>query len=161
MVRIDGRIQKAGPKGATLHGLSRLEGLSISRTRYYLALIRKLREKQGVKVERLGKRFYYVKVAEPERPKQLRPERGDVELRGYWNYKSPDYESRNLNIDSVAVVPNNPNAILAAKARIQELVRHKLGARIASMLHFGISEAQPESRNHFLYRRGGGEWLEL
>jgi|SRR5208337_103968 len=161
-IRIDGRIQKAGPKGITIRRLARLERISTGRIRFYLRLIRKSREKQGVKVERLGKRFFYVKLAEPERPKQLVPQRGDVELRAYWNYDSPNYAGHDIDIDCVVVVPNSPNAIVAARERVKGMVRNRLSEKIASKLHFGVSEATPQSSNHFLWRRGSGDqWHEL
>jgi hypothetical protein len=149
-------------QGLTVTELARRERISKARVRYYLRLIRRVQRKQSVKIERLGNKFYYVPPQPPpERPRQLIPQRGDAELRGYWNYASPKYSSGNLNVDCVEVVPNIPNAILAGKARIEAPVRHRLGEKVASMLHYGVWPATPESRNHFLYRRGGGEWLDL
>lgn len=161
--RIYSRIYDERRKGISIKQIARRERISTSRVYYYVRLIRRLQRKQGVKIERLGKKFYYVPPElPPERPGQLVPQRGDVELRGYWNYTSPDYESRNLNIDCVVVVPNTPIAIIAARERIKQLVSYGFGGKVASMLHFGVSEVTPESRNHFYYRRGeGDQWLEF
>jgi hypothetical protein len=57
----------------------------------------------------------------------------------------------------VIVTHRNQPAILTAKSQIEKLVTVKFGAKLAAMLHYGISEVTPNSANHFLYRHGEGE----
>jgi hypothetical protein len=90
-----------------------------------------------------------------------RPVQRIVELRGYLNYSSSLHTSSNIEIDCVVLVPNDSTAILAGKGRIEDKVEAHLGEKLASMLHFGVSRATPESANHFLYRRQGGDWVEF
>ena len=121
-----------------------------------------IQRKQRVKIERLGRKFYYVPPEPPpERPRELKPQKGDAEFHYYLNYKSP-YSVRNLNVDGVEVIPDNSNAILAAKARAEALVRHRFSGKVASMLHYGVWPARAESRNFAIYRRGErDEWHDL
>jgi len=88
-------------------------------------------------------------------------EKGDVELRGYLNYTSSDRESRDIEIDCVIVVPNERREIIAGSEQIKQKVKRRLGANLASMLKFGVSEANPSSDNHFLFRRHGDELVEF
>lgn len=154
--RIRDRIIKAGPKGISIKQLVRLERISISRVYHYLHLIRM--KKRIARIRRFGKKYYYVKPKEIEAP---RPSiRGYVELRGYFNYTS-DNPSSDIEIDCVIVVPNEQHAIITGSEQITEKVKHQFGAKLASMLKFGVSEANPASANHFLFRRHGGELIEF
>lgn len=88
------------------------------------------------------------------------PTRNDVELHAYLNYSN---NGRNdIDIDIVRVVVNNRQAILAAVEEIRALVEHRFNSKkLASMLKYGTSPVTPQSRNHFLYRHGQGEWHEF
>lgn len=88
-------------------------------------------------------------------------EKREVELRGYLNYTSLDYQERDIDIDCVIVVPNERSTIITGSERIKQKVKRRLGAKLASMLKFGVSEANPSSANHFLFRRHGDEWNDF
>ncbi|MGO9643957.1 MAG: hypothetical protein ACLPY5_04330 [Candidatus Bathyarchaeia archaeon] len=81
-------------------------------------------------------------------------------MRGYLNYTS-DNPSRDIEIDCVIVVPNEEQAIITGSEQITQKVKQRLGAKLASMLKFGVSETTPSSANHFLFRRHGGELVEF
>jgi len=155
--RIRNRIIKAGKKGITLKQIARRERISTSSVYYYLRFIRK-RKRGRAKIRRLGKKYYYIEPEEVKAPKP--PVRGTVELRGYVNYTS-DNPSRDIEIDCVIIVPNEQQTIITGSEQITEKVKHRLGAKLASMLKFGVSEANPSSANHFLFRRHGDEWIEF
>src|SRR5208282_2725554 len=104
-----------------------LERISPSRTNYYLRTVQK---KRGVKIRRLGKKYYYIKSGEVEGPRT--PVRGYVELRGYVNYSS-DHPSRDIEIDCVIIVPNEQQAIITGSEQITQRVKQRLGAKLASM----------------------------
>jgi len=156
--RILDRIFNAGDKGISVKQIARPERISTSRTNYYL---RTAQKKRDVRIRRLDKKFYYVDPTELGLSKSTRSGRGDVELRGYLNYTSSDYQARDIDIDCVIVVPDERHAIITGSEQIKQIVKHRLGAKLASMLKFGVSEANPSSDNHFLFRRHGDEWNEL
>jgi hypothetical protein len=81
-----------------------------------------------------------------------------VELRGYWNYDSPDYDSRDIDVDCVLVLPNSTFALAMGVTRIKRVVARNLGTRVASRLHYGVSRATSGSSAHFTYRRGEDWW---
>jgi hypothetical protein len=96
------------------------------------------------------------------RPKRKTHESRLVELRGYLNYASWRSRGSDITIDCVIVTQQNQPAILRAKRQIENLVRVKFGAKLAAMLHYGISEVTPSSANHFLYSHGEGEeWRQF
>ena len=155
--RIRNRIINAGKKGISIKQIARLERISLNRTYYYLRFIRM--RKRGARIKRLGKKYYYVKPRELETPKPTI--RGNVELRGYFNYSSSTHPSSDIEIDCVIIVPNEQQAIIAGSEQITQKVKQRLGAKLASRLKFGVSEATPSSTNHFLFRRRGGELVEF
>jgi len=156
--RILDRIFNAGEKGLSVKQIARPERISTSRINYYL---RTEQKKRGGKIRRLGKKFYYVNPNEVEVSKSKRLGKGDVELRGYFNYTSSDNPSSDISIDCVIVVPNENHAIITGSERITQKVKHRLGAVLASKLQFGVSEADPFSENHFRFSRRGEEWIEF
>jgi DNA-binding CsgD family transcriptional regulator len=159
--RILDRIINARDKGLSIKQIARLERISTSRVYYYLRLIRRRR---GVRIRRLGKKFYYVHVKPTEvEARRIRrpPGKADVELRGYLNYNSSDHESRDIDIDCVIIVPHDRRAILTGSEQIKQIVKRRLGVKLASMLKFGVSETNPSSANHFLFRRHEDNWIEL
>jgi len=159
--RIYHRIYIAGKKGISIKQIARLERISTSRVYHYLRLIRTEQRKRGVRIRRLDKKFYYVHVKPREVTAPSRPGKGYVELRGYLNYTSYKHGSRDIDIDCVIVVRHERHAILVGSERIRQVVKRRLGAKLASMLKFGVSETTPSSANHFLFRRQGDEWIEI
>jgi hypothetical protein len=167
--RIYRRIYNAGDKGISVRQISRHERISASRTYYYLRLIRRAQRERGVRIERLDKRFYHVRLQRaavkagmaPGPTVWTSPYPGDrmVELRGYLNYTSSSQSARNIDIDCVMLVPYSSRSIVAGSQRIKDKVEARLGNKLASMLKFGVSGATPYSANHFLFRHRGGGWI--
>lgn len=164
--RIHRRIHDAGDVGISVREIARRERISLSRTYYYLRLIRRAQRGRGVRIGRLGRKLHYVRPIQVEARIEPRPiileephyEATEVELRGYLNYTSSSKQARNIDIDCVMLVRHNRTAILAGSERIKDIVETRLGRKIASMLKFGVSEATPYSANHFLFRRHEGGW---
>ena len=155
--RISQRIQKAGKRGISVKQIASRERISTSRTYHYLRLIRG-KEKHGAKIERLDKKYYYLEPAE-KRPAPPKTQEPPVELRGYINYTSSSYRSRDINIDCVMLVEHDTAAVLAGSKRIADMVERRFGLKLAQMLKFGVSPTTPQSANHFLYKRHGGNFV--
>lgn len=167
--RIYHRIYNAGPKGISVRQIASRERISLSRTYYYLRLVRKVQRERGVRIQRLGKKFYNVQLqptqvrpTEPRTTSWTHPYPGDreVELRGYLNYSSSQ-PARNIDIDCVTLVPYSEFGIIRGSERIKQKVEARLGNKLASMLKFGVSGATPYSNDQFLFRRRGGGWIEF
>ena len=164
--RIHHRVHDAGEMGISVREIARRERISLSRTYYYLRLIRRAQRDRGVRIRRLGRKLHYVRSIQVEARIEPRPtvlekphyEVKEVELRGYFNYTSSSQQARNIDIDCVMLVRHNRTAILTGSERIKDIVEARLGSKIASMLKFGVSEATPYSTDHFLFRRHGGGW---
>src|SRR5208282_3617186 len=99
--RIRRRIHAAGAKGMSVKEIARHEDVSISRAYYYLRLIR---AKRHFRVERLGKKFYYIGPSKKKTRRKTSKKTAIVELRGYFNYTSSSRSSRNIDIDCVILV---------------------------------------------------------
>jgi hypothetical protein len=168
MSRITRRIQKAGRRGISPKQIASQERLSRSRTDHYLSQIRK---QKSAHIGQLGKKFYYTELPgrkksrttrprtqEPESPR-LNEQKKRVELRGYINYSSSRYRSADIDIDCVTLIEHDNAAIAAGIRQITSIVERRFGPKLARMLKFGVSPATPESANHFLCRRHGGNWI--
>lgn len=172
--RIAQRIRNAGSKGISVKQLASRERISRSKTYRYLSLARG-KQKKGAKIERLDKKYYSIKPTqwrksrttpsprpqEPQRPESPESSRQEpqVGLRGYVNYASSSFRSRDIDIDCVMLVEHDRAAILSGSRRITDIVERRFGPKLARMLKFGVSPATPESANHFLYQRHGGNWI--
>lgn len=175
-LRILSHLDKAGRRGMSVREIAEREHLSLSRTYFYLRLIRRDHLGKNVRIERLGRRFYHVQVppvhpkprpvrvnvAAPLTPVWTTPLHGDreVELRGYLNYASSG-RSRGIDIDCVTLVRYNESAIVTGSVWIKSKVEARLGSKLASMLKFGVSGASTYSGDHFLFRRQGRGWVEF
>jgi len=163
--RIYRRIYNAGDRGISVRQIARLESISKSRVYYYLNPIRRVQRAQTFRIERLDGKFYYVPPIEASielkstMKRQSYHGETEAELRGYLNYTSSSHRSRNIDIDCVMLVPHNRIAILAGSERIKDMVEARFGHKLTSMLKFGVSEATPNSANHFMFQRRGGGWI--
>jgi hypothetical protein len=82
-------------------------------------------------------------------------------VKSYWNYSDSEYPIRNLNIDCGEVTLDEPWAIRAAQQHMRKIVVRNLGEKIAEKLHYGTAMTTDTSPPYYLYRRGGGEWIEM
>jgi hypothetical protein len=162
--RISQRIQKVGRKGISAKQIASRERISRSRAYHYLRQIRG-KQKHRAKIERLDKKYYYIETAQRKRrettrrPRPQEPREETRELRGYINYASSYFRSRDIDIDCVILIQKEPAATAAGIRRIKDKVERRFGYKLTSMLKFGYSLATPQSSNHFLYRRHGGNWI--
>jgi hypothetical protein len=124
---------------------------------------RRLRKQKHIRIEILDGKLFYVNLdrKESEFRRQVVPTPAHAELHAYLNY-SGDNGRNAIDLDIVKVVPNNQPAIMTAVEEIKQMVKRRFNsARLANMLKYGRSPVTPQSRNHFLYRHGHGEWHEF
>jgi hypothetical protein len=86
------------------------------------------------------------------RPNSWDPE---VAVWGYLTYESEGQGSRDIEINCVKLVSNNPRSILIGRERIKRMVEKRLGRKLMSMLHFGISPLTFYSGDYCAFKRRG------
>jgi len=147
-------------KGVTLRRLAAQQHVTIQTMRKYVKTIQRRLRRKDARVQLLDGKFFYLHL--PTREAEVRrsvvPTRNDVELHSYINYSGENGRNR-IDLDVVVIVLKNQQAILAAVEEIRGLVEHRFNSKkLASMLKYGTSPVTLQSRNHFLYRHGQGEW---
>jgi hypothetical protein len=147
-------------KGTTLRRLAAQQHVTTQTMRKYVKTIQRRLRWKDTRILQLDGKLFYLDLAarEAEIRKQVVPTRNHVELHAYINYSGQNGRNR-IDLDIVVIVPKHQQAILAAVEEIRGLVEHRFSSkRLGSMLKFGTSSVTLESRSHFLYRHGQGEW---
>jgi hypothetical protein len=152
-VRIYNRLRQ---KPYTVRQLGRLERLSVSRVYFYLRYIRRIQKRQGILIQRIGKKLVIRDILYEEQRllgRQPAPSAGAWELHASVKYKDSPYVQRRIEVDLMILIPSRDDVTIArAIAEIKQLVGDRFGKKLAAMLTFSVVPADARSQRYFRYR---------